>query len=111
MGSDLIDTGGWFPYILSLAEKYDPATALVFGVVCRYCQRFRGICDASIDTIAGIAHVSRSTAKRKLKLLCSEGYIVDMTASERHRPHYYKDLGKAGMEQLAYDDILGDPDV
>jgi hypothetical protein len=103
MPTNLSDTGGWIPCISSLAKRFDPATAMVFGVVWRFCRRYHGVCDASIDTIALTAHVSRSTAKRKLKILTETGYIVDMTASERHRPHYYQDTGKAGLETLSYD--------
>lgn len=113
----LIDTGGWFPVIDSIAEQFDPATALVYGVVFRYCQRFHGICDVGLDTIARIAHVSRSTVKRKLKLLASEGYVVDMTPSERHRPHYYKITERISMEIFVVDEkdveryIKGEIDV
>jgi hypothetical protein len=116
MRTVLTDTGGWFPFIDSLAKMYDPTTALVFGVVFRYCQRFNGICDVSIDTIARIAHVSRSTAKRKLRLLTLQEYLVDMTPSERHRPHYYKTTDKISMETFVVDlnqmdEVLGEPDV
>lgn len=104
----LEDTGGWTPVIMSIVEHYDVATSLVFGVIWRYCQLKHGICDASLDTIAATAHVSRSTAKRKLRLLCEQGFVTDLTPSEHHRPHYYQDTGKAGMFYVAYneEDVL-----
>jgi len=102
--TNLADTGGWIPCIESIAEHYDIATAMVFGVIWRFGNMHLGICDAALDKIAKYAHVSRSTAKRKLRLLEDNGFIVDMTPSERHRPHYYKDTGKAGIHILAYNE-------
>lgn len=92
------EVGGFTPLIDSIVQEVGFMQAGVFGVVWRYCQLKNGICNASMDTIAGKLDISPRTALRHVKALCEVGYLEDTTPNLRNKPHTYKDTGKAKMK-------------
>jgi hypothetical protein len=92
---------GFTPLFDSLIEKYDLMTAAVYGRVRRYCQHKSGICYATVTTIAKEIGVSYNTVLRRLKLLCNEGYLEDLTPGLRNKPHRYRLTGKLDLVHIA----------
>ena len=88
---------GFTPLIDILVEKHDLITAAVFGRAWRYCQMENRICSASAETIAEELSISTKTVRRRLRLLCQEGYLRDETPNRRNAPHVYSDTGKAQL--------------
>ena len=88
---------GFTPIIDTMAERYGLVGAAVFGIVWRHCQMKRGVCDASIGTMAEKIGASTRTIQRHLRQLCTDGYLVDLTPDLNGRPHTYQDTGKAGL--------------
>lgn len=92
--------GGFTPVFDVVAgdESLGTTNALIFGVVWRHCQMKRGVCDASVPTLAELTGVCEKTVRRHLATLCTKGYLIDLTPDVRHRPHTYKDAGKIKFE-------------
>jgi chromosomal replication initiation ATPase DnaA len=95
-----VSMGGFTPVFDVIAgdEALGTTTALIFGVVWRHCQMKRGVCDASVPTLATLTGLSEKTVRRHLAALCTKGYLTDLTPDVRHRPHTYKDAGKIKFE-------------
>lgn len=93
----LASVQGWTPCIDSLTRKYGVMTSAIFGRVWRYCQGNKGVCEASIDTIANDLGLSYRTVLTHIKHLVREGYLADLTPKVRNAPHIYADTGKAGL--------------
>ncbi len=94
-GRFLTEVKGWTPVIDALAEELGLIPAVVYGVAWRFCQMKDGVCSASLETIAKRVGISRATARRHIKALCVAGYLEDLTPEMLHRPHRYRDTGKA----------------
>lgn len=77
-----------------LIQEYGYVTALVWGMVRRYCQMADGVCRAAVSKIGGRLGMSERTIIRHLDILCRDGYLFDMTPDLRNRPHIYADTGK-----------------
>jgi hypothetical protein len=97
----LSDVQGFTPVIDVLAQETSPATALVYGVVWRYCQMNDGLCRASVASIAQRIGLHAKTTRRHLKKLCQLGYLQDTTPARRHGPHLYRDTGTERILALA----------
>jgi len=100
MGTILTKTKGFTPVIDVLAEELGLMTAVVYGIVWRYCQMEKKICSASRETIAKHASISVKTVDRHLDKLCRAGYLKDLHPDWKHRPHIYVDTGKLKIEAL-----------
>ena len=75
---------GFTPIFDSLAQKYDPYTALVYGKIWRICDWSEmGVCTMANDKIAAQIGLSEKTIRRKKELLQEDGLI--------------KVVGKTGM--------------
>ncbi len=98
---------GFTPVIDILAEELGTMTALVYGIVWRYCQMEDKVCRASKETIAGHANISSKTVQRHLAELVKKGYLIDTTPDQKHRPHIYKDAGKVIIEGLIEAKLVG----
>ena len=85
---------GWTPCIDVLVDDYGIITAAVFGRVWRYCQGERGLCDASLETVAKETRLAYRTILRHVKLMVKDGYLEDLDPGVRYRPHRYRDTGK-----------------
>lgn len=94
------------PVLDTITEKLDLLASNVYGRVWRYCQMEGNKCFASQKKLADDLGVSTKTIERRLKLLVSEGYLVDLTPDRRHQTHEYKPTGKAGirLKAEAYDE-------
>ena len=90
--------GGFTPSFDCVLQDVGLVGAAVFGRIWRYCQGHRGVCDASIETIAGELNTSTRTALRWAKKLCKLGYLEDLTPDLRNRPHTYRDTGKVSLQ-------------
>jgi len=87
-----------------IAKAYnDPIIALVYGAVWAYSQMAQQVCNASVDTIAERISVSRKTAERKLKALCKDGYLIDLTPDVTHAPHTYICSNKVSISVSKHD--------
>lgn len=95
MSNLLTEVKGWTPVIDALTNEFGLVTAAVYGVVWRYCQGEKKVCEASLETIASHLKVDRATALRHIKKLCDSGYLQDLTPELRNVPHTYADTGKA----------------
>lgn len=82
--------------------------ALVYGLVWRHCQMYKGVCTASHSTLAKHAGTTRQTIKRHLKTLIEAGYIEDLTPGTRGKPHVYCDTGLACAHDTERDRELKD---
>jgi hypothetical protein len=98
--SFLSQVKGFTPVIDVLAQELDTMTALVYGIVWRYCQMEDKVCRASKETIAHHANISPKTVQRHLQALVKAGYIEDTTPDWKHKPHVYKDAGKVQINGL-----------
>ena len=99
-GTFLSRVQGFTPLIDVLAEELGLVTAAVYGVVWRYCQGPRGVCQASMERIAAHLNLDRRTVQRQIRRLVDEGYLDDLTPGLRNRPHTYADSGRAVIEGL-----------
>jgi hypothetical protein len=86
---------GFTPIIDGLVQEFGSTTALIFGIVWRFCQMEFGECTASQDTIAKRANMGRASVNRCLKRLVDTGYL-DVVKSFG-KPNIYQDTGKAGL--------------
>jgi predicted transcriptional regulator len=91
----LSQVDGFIPVIDVLAQELGLMTAVVYGIVWRYCQMENKVCTASLETIAEHANINRKTVERHIKKLCEHGYLEDRTPSVKHTSHIYADTGKA----------------
>ena len=82
-------------------------TAVVYGVVWRYCQMEKKVCSASPETIASHIGTSAKTVKRHLKKLANKGYLKDLTPKLKHQPHTYADTGRAKIMGLVTTTVSG----
>jgi len=95
MKSFLTEVKGFTPLIDVLVQELGLVPAGVYGIVWRYCQMKDGVCQASLEHIGKRVGISGKTAKRHIVVLCEAGYLEDMTPDLRHKPHIYRDTGKA----------------
>jgi hypothetical protein len=100
MSTILTETKGFTPVIDVLAQELGLMTAVVYGIVWRYCQMENKVCSASRETIAEHANISTKTVDRHLDKLCKAGYLKDLHPEWKHRPHIYADTGKLKIEAL-----------
>jgi hypothetical protein len=98
---------GFTPIIDVLAEELGMMTALVYGIVWRYCQMGDQVCRASKETIATHADISPKTVQRHLHKLVEKGYLEDTTPDWKHKPHIYKDTGKVQINGLVEARLAG----
>jgi len=76
MSTILTETEGFTPVIDVLAQELGLMTAVVYGIVWRYCQMRDKICSASLDILANHIAVDRKTIERHIKVLCEIGYLT-----------------------------------
>ncbi len=93
----LTKVSGFTPVIDGIVRDTDLETALVFGMVWRYCQMKSEECYASIQRIADRLGLSYKTVQRRVKILVKKGYLQDITPHLRNSPHTYIDTGKAAI--------------
>jgi 5-methylcytosine-specific restriction endonuclease McrA len=75
MSTFLSECKGFTPVIDVLAKEVGMMTALVYGIVWRYCQMEDGICYISRRQMAEHAQISVRTVERHLERLCEAGYL------------------------------------
>lgn len=75
------------PVSRPLVEELGYQAAYIFGIIWNYCQMESGICNASHDTIAGRAGMSRRSVIDYIGDLIKAGYIEDLTPDVRNAPH------------------------
>ena len=85
---------GFTPCLDPLLQEYGPIGACVYGRVWRYAQMRKGVCEAAQDTIAEGLNITRRTVWRWIKILCDDGYLVDLTPSVTNHPHKYRATDK-----------------
>ena len=103
----LSEVKGFTPVIDILANELGTMTALVYGIVWRYCQQDNHVCYASKETIAKHANISPKTVQRHLHSLVERGYLEDLTPDKRNAPHTYKDAGKVIITGLVEARLAG----
>lgn len=91
---------GWTPVIDHLVKEFGITTALVFGVVWRYCQRTNHVCYASQEVLANHVGMTRQALNKHLAVLVKAKYLEDLTPNRTNRPHTYKDTGKANLTAI-----------
>jgi len=92
------EMGNFTPLFDAVIQAVGVVGASVYGRVWRYCQGERGVCQATMDTIADELCMSRHTVLRWLKKLSEAGYLEDSTPDLRNRPHTYRDTGKVRIQ-------------
>lgn len=75
------------PVSRPLVEELGHQAAYIFGLVWNYCRMGSGICNASHDTIANRAGMSRRSVIDYIEKLIKAGYIEDLTPDIRNAPH------------------------
>ena len=95
MSTFLTDVQGFTPIIDVMVKELGLIPAAVYGRVWRYCQGERGVCQASLETLADEVGLSTRTVQRHLHALAEAGYLEDTTPDLRNRPHTYRDTGRA----------------
>ena len=98
MANFTTEMGNFTPLFDVVIRAAGVVGASVYGRVWRYCQGERGVCQASMDTIADELGMSRHTVLRWLKALCEVGYLEDCSPDLRNRPHTYRDTGKVQIQ-------------
>ena len=98
---------GFTPVIDVLAKELGTMTALVYGIVWRYCQMEDKVCRASKQTIAANANIDAKTVQRHLHKLAKSGYLEDLTPGLKHAPHSYKDTGRIQIIGLVEARLIG----
>jgi len=93
----LTECAGWTPVIDIIAQELGLMTAVVYGVVWRYCQMRSGVCYASVETLTEHLGISQKSVRRHLKRLCGAKYLEDLTPAVRNKPHTYKDTAKVEL--------------
>lgn len=76
------------PVSRPLVEELGYQAAYIFGLIWNYCQMESGICNASHDTIANRAGMSRRSVIDYIEKLIEAGYIEDLTPDTRNAPHH-----------------------
>lgn len=64
------------------------SVSAVFGAIWRYCC-IRGMCNASVATLATNLGISDKTVRRSIKRLKQLGYIKDHSDNLRNHPHTF----------------------
>lgn len=93
----LTQVSGFTPVIDGLLRDTDLETAVVFGMVWRYCQMESGECYASLQKIANRTGLSYKTVQRRMKILVKKGYLREINPHMKYSPHTYLDTGKAAL--------------
>ncbi len=93
----LSEMNGFTPVPDVLVKRYGHMTALVFGMVWRYCQMKDRVCRASLERMACELEISRMSVLRHIRILVEDGFLKDTTPGLRNRPHIYADTGKVAM--------------
>lgn len=93
------------PVIDQLVQETSLVTAVVFGVVWRYCQMQDRVCKASIDTLAERVGINRRTMERHLKTLCSKGYLIKI--KNPGHPNVYQVVGATLEQEIVVERIKG----
>jgi hypothetical protein len=88
---------GFTPLMDALIDEFDITTAAVWGRVWRYTQGEKGICYASLETLAEELGLNKRTIIRKLSILTATGYLNDDTPNLKNRPHTYSLTTKATL--------------
>lgn len=104
------------PVSRALVEELGYQVAYVFGIVWNYCQMENKICNASHDTIANRAGMSRRSVITHIDKLIEAGYIEDLTPDVRNAPHHL--CTKKGMQNLHTEEhtikeevVEGEPEI
>jgi hypothetical protein len=99
----LSEVNGWTPVIDSIATEYSPITALVFGVIWRYCQMDSHKCTASQQTLADHIGISRRAFMDHAKILVENGFLIAEESIGKTTTYY--DTGKAGVRIILAGDV------
>ena len=96
----LTEVDGFIPVIDVVADDVGLVGAAVYGLSWRYCQMGKGICYASLETMAKQLGLNAATVQRHLRKLCEKGYLEDTTPGLRNKPHIYVDSGRVQIHGL-----------
>lgn len=77
-----------FESIVSL-DGIKLADAATFGIVWRFCQMDKGLCNAAPEKMADKIGVSTKTVRRSLAVLQEKGLIKNLTPNKRNDTHDY----------------------
>lgn len=91
----LANVDGFTPAIDGIVEELGFLTAIVFGVIWRYCQMEDGVCNASQEKLANKIGIKRQTLARHAKSLVAAGYLE--SELKEGIGITYKDTGKANL--------------
>jgi len=94
------EANGFTPVIDVVANELGLVPAAVYGVAWRYCQERKGVCFASLATMAKQLGLNPATVQRHLQKLCDAGYLEDTTPALRNKPHTYRDTGRVEIVAL-----------
>ena len=87
----------WTPLYDTLVSELGLYTAVVYGVIWRYCQMQQHVCRASLDTLAARTGLCKRSIIRHIKILVENGYLADLTPDLKHAPHIYTDAHTEGI--------------
>ena len=88
---------GYTPVFDVIVKDHGFMTALVFGVIWRYCQLKKCKCDASHETLSEKIGIDRRSLLRHTKVLIDNGYLRKET--NKGIGTTYFDTGKANLRQ------------
>lgn len=77
------------PLFDDIVKDFGIVGAAVYGYVWRQCQKEKGVCGASFQTIADDLGLGRITVINHMKRLVEAGQIVDTTPHYDRKPHEY----------------------
>jgi len=73
------------PYVLFEDKTLKPLDRIIYGIIYWYEHLKDGICTASNQTIAEIAHVKIGSAKNSISRLAKQGHIKVYLDKDHHR--------------------------
>jgi len=92
-----------------IVKKHGFYAAIVYWIVCQYCEMDTGRCFASQETLADDIGLSRQTVNKYLQILVNDGYLI--VCQKLANGNIYADSGKVHlvsvirMENQAYKDV------
>lgn len=86
----MIERGdGFTPLFDDVVQKAGTTGAIVFGVIQRHCEMRHGYCHASVETMAELTGLGRSTIRKHIRLLEQEEMIRCIMPFSIHTPPGY----------------------
>jgi len=91
-----------------IAARCSTTEGLVYGAIWRFCQRNRGYCYATHETIAAQLGMSERSVRRAIVTLLKRGFIIDNTPGLRNAPHRYQVTNSDSSDKMSDESVIPD---